>query len=269
MARPRLDRFGLAILLCTLNILVYIVVIIAAILNLLSADFATIIINVYIIILSLCLIVNEFQTPVLVQEYFKFTCTFLGRGLVFFFLGCVVIRRERFNVVAGIVAAAVGVFYLILSFTPGTPSLLGLFVVFRERRDYWNEREAKKLSQQAARSQIIVTNHLNNQSNQTLATKTISPYASGHPSQVSFNTSEQQQQRPSEPDQHMPEARRSRVSIQLSQISLPEGATKQVELPPPPPTNYPYPYATSNGSRPSFNNSQTSVPQPPAAIHSE
>ena len=48
MARPRLDRFGLAILLSILNILVYIAVIAAAILNLLSADFPTIIINTYI-----------------------------------------------------------------------------------------------------------------------------------------------------------------------------------------------------------------------------
>ncbi|RKP27426.1 COPI associated protein-domain-containing protein [Syncephalis pseudoplumigaleata] len=155
MARPRLDRFGLAILLSTLNILVYIVVVIAAIRNLITANFATIIINVYIITLSLCLAVNEFQTPRLVQEYFKFTCTYVGRGLVFLFLGCVVIRQEKFNIIAGIIAAAVGVFYFILSFTPGTPHLLGLFTVFRERRAYWNEQKAKKLSQQAIQEQAM------------------------------------------------------------------------------------------------------------------
>jgi sugar phosphate permease len=70
----------------------------------------------------------------------------------------VVIRKEKFNIVAGIIAAAVGVFYFILSFTPDTPNLLGLFTVFRERREYWNEREAKKLSQQAIRAQAITQN---------------------------------------------------------------------------------------------------------------
>jgi hypothetical protein len=48
MPRPILDRFGLALLLSVANIAIYIVIIIAAIYNLLSADFPAIINNTYV-----------------------------------------------------------------------------------------------------------------------------------------------------------------------------------------------------------------------------
>ncbi|KAI8050297.1 hypothetical protein BDF22DRAFT_696487, partial [Syncephalis plumigaleata] len=219
--------------------------------------------------------VNEFQTPALIQEYFKFTCTFMGRGLVFLFLGCVVIRQEKFNIIAGIIAAAVGVFYFILSFTPGIPKLLGLFIVFRERRAYLNEREAKKLSQEAIKNQTITRNGTHHRSNPMLANKPPSPFISTHPSQTSVveqHTHTSSHVVAGSVGQPVMEARRSRVSIQLSQISLPEGAAAQFEPPAPAPAlasqpSYPYPYATTNASRPSINDSQGTVSHGASTTH--
>ncbi|RKP06824.1 COPI associated protein-domain-containing protein [Thamnocephalis sphaerospora] len=270
MARPVLDRFGLALLLSVLNMAVYIVVIIAAIFNLLSADFPTIINNVYVIVLSLCLMVNEFRAPPLVLEYFKFTCTYLGRGLVFFFLGCVVIRRQDFNIAAGIMAASAGVFYFVLSFTPGVPRLAGIQAIWQERRAYFNARKAKHMSQEAERqmsrrgitvryttattvvrqgsagvhepsddasihhaeSLRVHTSTANAGGLASMATShpTLSDYRAGStlmPAEAALDHAAPHDERPVFTAALA--ERRSRVSLQLSQISLPEGATATFE----------------------------------------
>jgi hypothetical protein len=118
-----------------------------------------------------------------------------------------VIRRHDFNIAAGIIAAAAGVFYFVLSFTPDTPPLVGWLVTWKERRDYFHARTARQLSRQAEQQ-------LNRNTQTTLlTTATLEPYGTDTVAIESHTTTPRLMERT------------SHVSIQLSQISLPEGAT--------------------------------------------
>jgi hypothetical protein len=107
-------------------------------------------------------------------------------------------------------------------------------------------------------------------SNPILTNKPPSPFISAHTSQTSIGEQVAHTASHVESVQSVIKARQSRVSIQLSQISLPEGATAQFEPPPPPlasEPSYPYPYVTTNGNRPSINDSQGTASHAASNMH--
>ncbi|OZJ05739.1 hypothetical protein BZG36_01319 [Bifiguratus adelaidae] len=108
------------------NIILYILVITASCLIIASTDFAEIIICLYTIIGSLLLIFCEVKIPKLVNSHFLFLCTYRGRGFLYLLLGCIILRRDTFNLVIGVISSAWAISHIILSYTGREPRLASL-----------------------------------------------------------------------------------------------------------------------------------------------
>ncbi|CDS05151.1 hypothetical protein LRAMOSA07680 [Lichtheimia ramosa] len=89
--------------------------------------------------MSILLIVNEFKTFTVAQAYFGFLGFHAGRGLLFCFLGCLVMNPTPFNVIVSIITCTVGLGYLILSFLPQMPPPNAFCVHWQHHQDFWAE----------------------------------------------------------------------------------------------------------------------------------
>lgn len=81
----RLGRRGiiLSLFVNSLNIALYLIILVASCLNIVEASVNFIILNVFAASFACLLIVSEIRLPQLTYEYFRFLCTYRGRGLTY------------------------------------------------------------------------------------------------------------------------------------------------------------------------------------------
>jgi len=77
-----------------------------------------IIVGVYVIIFGLSTALLEFQIPPQVARYASFMFSFLGRGVFYVFVGCIIMGGSWWKYAAGGLVAFVGVGYVALEFVP-------------------------------------------------------------------------------------------------------------------------------------------------------
>ncbi|KAI9709594.1 MAG: Late Golgi vesicles protein [Chrysothrix sp. TS-e1954] len=83
-----------------------------------SIQVQNVIIAVYVIIFGLGTGALEFQIPPLVSKYASFMFSFLGRGVFYVFVGCVISSTKWYHYVPGVVIVIVGLGYAALEFVP-------------------------------------------------------------------------------------------------------------------------------------------------------
>ncbi|KAI8577680.1 hypothetical protein K450DRAFT_251220 [Umbelopsis ramanniana AG] len=119
-----------------LNILLYLLVIAAACYKCINSNFSQIVLSIYGAIIAAALTINEIQSPLLTQEYFRFMCIYRGRGLIFFFFGCLVLGEEVLNIIVGTLTLSWGLFYIILSFIASIPPPNSLVINWQNWKDF-------------------------------------------------------------------------------------------------------------------------------------
>ncbi|KAI9754169.1 MAG: hypothetical protein M4579_004837 [Chaenotheca gracillima] len=60
----------------------------------------------------------EFQIPPYVSRYASFLFSFLGRGVFYVFVGCILLHKPWFHIVPGTIIGVVGLAYVVLEFIP-------------------------------------------------------------------------------------------------------------------------------------------------------
>ncbi|OAA61513.1 Golgi apparatus membrane protein TVP15 [Cordyceps fumosorosea ARSEF 2679] len=80
-----------------------------------------IVLSVYMIIFGLSiglLAAAEFQIPPQVSRYANFLFSFIGRGVFYIFLGCLLLGEKIISNIAGGVVGVIGIAYIALEFVP-------------------------------------------------------------------------------------------------------------------------------------------------------
>ncbi|KAK4617450.1 Golgi apparatus membrane protein [Fulvia fulva] len=83
-----------------------------------SIGVQNVIIAVYLFIFGVSTALLEFQIPPQVARYANFMFSFIGRGVLYLFLGCITMGDYWWKYVAGAIVALVGVAYIGLEFVP-------------------------------------------------------------------------------------------------------------------------------------------------------
>jgi len=78
------------------------------------------IVGIYVIIFGLAVAALELlpQVPPYLPKYASFLFSFLGRGIFYVFIGCLILGTHILWIIAGTIVAAVGVGYCALEFMP-------------------------------------------------------------------------------------------------------------------------------------------------------
>ncbi|KAK5121420.1 hypothetical protein LTR85_005252 [Meristemomyces frigidus] len=77
-----------------------------------------VIVGVYVIIFGLATGVLEFQIPPQVARYASFMFSFVGRGVFYLFIGCIMMGDNWWKYTAGSIVALIGIGYIALEFVP-------------------------------------------------------------------------------------------------------------------------------------------------------
>jgi len=82
--------------------------------------FRSAIVGIYVIIFGLAVAALELlpQVPPYLPKYASFLFSFLGRGIFYVFIGCLILGTHVLLIIAGTIVAAVGVGYCALEFMP-------------------------------------------------------------------------------------------------------------------------------------------------------
>ncbi|KAJ6444540.1 golgi apparatus membrane protein TVP15 [Purpureocillium lavendulum] len=78
-----------------------------------------IVVGVYMIVFGLAIaLLAEFQIPPQISRYASFLFSFLGRGIFYIFLGCLILGSHILQKIAGGTVGIIGIGYAVLEFIP-------------------------------------------------------------------------------------------------------------------------------------------------------
>ncbi|KAF9952965.1 hypothetical protein BGZ70_000409 [Mortierella alpina] len=193
MKMLRLGRRGivLSLFINSLNVVLYLIIFIAACLNMTEASVNFIILNAFAASFACLLIISEIRLPQLTYEYFRFLCTYRGRGLTYMFFGCLIASRIPFNLYGGIIVVCMGMAFFMLSYVTLIPPLDG-FILNCKKLDEWKEQKHFRVQLEAQR---IFEQQL--QQEQTLTRMMAVHHPNGHTVHAQMSTGSPKQPRPS------------------------------------------------------------------------
>ncbi|KAJ1814586.1 hypothetical protein LPJ75_002708 [Coemansia sp. RSA 2598] len=99
------------------NILVAVLMIVSAVIFFVWADFMRIMLGIYEIVFGVWMIMFELAELAWLTPYVQFMFTWRGRGLFYVFIGCLTLGYKTLGWVFGAIITAIGVLYIVLSFT--------------------------------------------------------------------------------------------------------------------------------------------------------
>ncbi|KAF9292203.1 hypothetical protein BGZ68_009794 [Mortierella alpina] len=185
----RLGRRGivLSLFINSLNVVLYLIILIAACLNIAEASVNFIILNAFAASFACLLIISEIRLPQLTYEYFRFLCTYRGRGMTYMFFGCLIASRIPFNLYGGIIVVCMGMAFFMLSYVTLIPPLDG-FILNCKKLDEWKEQKHFRVQLEAQR---IFEQQL--QQEQTLTRMTATHHTNAHaiPAHMSMGSPKQ------------------------------------------------------------------------------
>ncbi|KAH6635153.1 Golgi apparatus membrane protein TVP15 [Chaetomium sp. MPI-SDFR-AT-0129] len=100
------------------NLVVAVLMVLGGILQFFPVTFQSAIIGAYVIIFGLVTGLLEFQIPPQVGRYASFLFSFLGRGIFYVFIGCILLNDKVLHIIAGSIVGLIGVGYVALEFVP-------------------------------------------------------------------------------------------------------------------------------------------------------
>ncbi|KAF9570949.1 hypothetical protein EC968_001139 [Mortierella alpina] len=193
MKMLRLGRRGivLSLFINSLNVVLYLIILIAACLNIAEASVNFIILNAFAASFACLLIISEIRLPQLTYEYFRFLCTYRGRGMTYMFFGCLIASRIPFNLYGGIIVVCMGMAFFMLSYVTLIPPLDG-FILNCKKLDEWKEQKHFRVQLEAQR---IFEQQL--QQEQTLTRMMAAHHPNAHTAHAHMSTESPKQARPS------------------------------------------------------------------------
>ncbi|KAG0229045.1 hypothetical protein BGX31_006336 [Mortierella sp. GBA43] len=140
----RLGRRGivLSLFINGLNITLYLIILVAACLNIVDASINFIILNAFAASFACLLVISEIRLPQLTYEYFRFLCTYRGRGMTYLL--------TPFNLYGGIIVVCMGLAFFMLSYVKLIPPLDGLILNIK-KLDQWKEQKHFRVQLEAQR----------------------------------------------------------------------------------------------------------------------
>ncbi|KAM7200036.1 Golgi apparatus membrane protein TVP15 [Naviculisporaceae sp. PSN 640] len=100
------------------NLVVAVIMVLGGITQFFPIEFKSVIIGVYVILFGAITGLLEFQIPPQVSRYASFLFSFLGRGIFYIFIGCILLGEGFLKITSGSIVGLVGVIYAILEFIP-------------------------------------------------------------------------------------------------------------------------------------------------------
>lgn len=100
------------------NLAVGVIMILGGISQFFPVTFQGLVIGIYVIIFGCAVGLLEFQIPPQVSRYASFMFSFIGRGIFYIFVGCIMLSDNVLKAIAGSLVAIVGVGYVALEFVP-------------------------------------------------------------------------------------------------------------------------------------------------------
>ncbi|KAJ2966012.1 hypothetical protein NQ176_g10342 [Zarea fungicola] len=100
------------------NLAVGAITILGGIFGIFGGGLRNIVLSVYMIIFGLSIGLLEFQIPPQVSRYANFLFSFVGRGVFYIFLGCLLLGEKVISNIAGGIVGVVGIAYIALEFIP-------------------------------------------------------------------------------------------------------------------------------------------------------
>ncbi|EGX91218.1 COPI-coated vesicle protein, putative [Cordyceps militaris CM01] len=100
------------------NLAVGAITVLGGIFGFFSGGLRAIVLSIYMIIFGLSVGLLEFQIPPQVSRYANFLFSFVGRGVFYVFLGCLLLGEKIISNIAGGVVGVIGIAYIALEFVP-------------------------------------------------------------------------------------------------------------------------------------------------------
>jgi len=102
------------------NLAIGVIMVLAGIANFFPIGFKAVIVGIYVIIFGLAVGGLELlpQVPPYLPRYASFLFSFLGRGIFYVFVGCLILTGSVLSYIAGSIVIFVGIGYVVLEFTP-------------------------------------------------------------------------------------------------------------------------------------------------------
>ncbi|GAB7343098.1 hypothetical protein MBLNU457_1177t1 [Dothideomycetes sp. NU457] len=83
-----------------------------------SIGVQNVIVGVYVILFGLATGLLEFQIPPQVARYASFMFSFVGRGVFYIFIGCIIMGDNWWKYTSGSIITFIGIGYAVLEFIP-------------------------------------------------------------------------------------------------------------------------------------------------------
>ncbi|KAM0219958.1 hypothetical protein ACHAPA_000639 [Fusarium lateritium] len=100
------------------NLVVGVIVILGGIVSIFSFSLQPIVVGAYMIVFGLVIGLLEFQIPPQVSRHASFMFSFVGRGVFYIFLGCLLLGDKILSRIAGGSVGIIGLAYVALEFVP-------------------------------------------------------------------------------------------------------------------------------------------------------
>ncbi|KAK4109986.1 COPI associated [Canariomyces notabilis] len=101
------------------NLAVAVLMILGGIAQFFPSGFKEIVVGVYVIIFGLATGLLEFRIPPQVSRYASFLFSFIGRGVFYIFIGCIILDHDHtLRIIDGSIIGLIGVAYVVLEFIP-------------------------------------------------------------------------------------------------------------------------------------------------------
>ncbi|KAL0074346.1 COPI associated protein-domain-containing protein [Phycomyces blakesleeanus] len=100
------------------NIIVACFMVIGGVATILTGGFPQFIRGIFCILFGLIVFVFEFRLPSVLTQHVSFMFSFIGRGICYIFIGCIILNQLPLAIASGVIVAVAGVAYCILQFVP-------------------------------------------------------------------------------------------------------------------------------------------------------
>ncbi|KAI9488115.1 COPI associated protein-domain-containing protein [Zychaea mexicana] len=102
-----------------INIIVACFMIIGGVCTIITGGFPQFIRGIYCIVFGVVVFLFEFRLPSIITQHASFLFSFIGRGIFYIFIGCIILNYLPLAIASGVIVAVFGVAYVILQFIPG------------------------------------------------------------------------------------------------------------------------------------------------------
>ncbi|CAO3639415.1 unnamed protein product [Cunninghamella echinulata] len=92
--------------------------IIGGVATILLGGFPQFIRGIYCILFGIMVFLFEFRLPSVISKHVSFMFSFIGRGIFYIFIGCILLNAATLGIVSGVIIVLAGIAFVVLQFVP-------------------------------------------------------------------------------------------------------------------------------------------------------